>query len=182
MEPKSLRVSFFAFSLIYFVFLGCISMREVYCPYESLISDFHVKFINLVVGSDSLEVYAAGSKSFGDVQKISVQFVCEIQVSLEEARRLIVKHSELYLKLINSDKAIRPYLHHYPCDGNDLDLAIHFDGYEGQGSPGCIATVQAHDGKLLYRYVNEMRILKNADFTESYDEAVKIANGGIAAP
>lgn len=74
----------------------------------------------------------------------------EDEVSLDEARNLLVNVAENFLKTVNSDQQVIPKLEIYPLTTDQLDITINFEDenriYLGQG----VATIYFWHGKIRY--------------------------------
>ncbi|MBA3603344.1 MAG: hypothetical protein H0W50_06835 [Parachlamydiaceae bacterium] len=62
----------------------------------------------------------------GDIKRLYLAFNVYKNFDLKEARELIVKKEEQYLKILNESKEVRPYLHHYPAGSRNFELPLTF--------------------------------------------------------
>jgi hypothetical protein len=70
----------------------------------------------------------------GGVEKIRMLYLAfdyYKQIDVEEARELLIDAGNLFLKLINEDEQIRPYLQNYPFLPKNIEMAIFFKNPDG---------------------------------------------------
>ena len=124
----------------------------------------------------NLHAIGSGGSMMGDIQLAEIYFQYFHLVNLEEARVLLVYAIQTFLKNINDNKEVRPYLHNYPFTTNNIDINIFIyqpDGhYPPQGSIQCLGLSK---NTLSYELVKPSEfapwpILKE----ETYEEALKI--------
>ena len=123
-----------------------------------------------------LSLIAIGGGMMGDIQAMGADFAYFNLVNLQEARKLIVYASQCYLKNINSNKKIRPYLHNYPFDIKNISVLIVINHPETlsleKKNICCISIVKgiiSYNLESPTRYA-PMPLLKE----ETYEEALKI--------
>lgn len=122
------------------------------------------------VQKSGLYLYGGGGQLMNDVQKISLSFMIEKHVNVDEARRLYVKYAEPFRQMVNEDRKIRPYLHNYPATINELDFSLGFlDNDFQQVCPRNIVHVFHANGKICYYAYNSIKV-----HHETYEEALKI--------
>ena len=94
--------------------------------------------------------------------------------NLEQARELLVDICEVFLKRVNSDQNLRPYMLEYPYNGTNIDIAIFFvNSNNCWAMPPYIALAANFQGKVCYCTSNIKE--KLVDFhKETYEEACKI--------
>ncbi len=112
----------------------------------------------------------------GDIQAVGLEFQYFHLVNLEESRKLLVYAIQIFLKNINGNKEIRPYLHEYPFNTKNIEITIWIyqpDGYEP--APGNIQCVTLRSNTLLYKIAT---LNKSGDWPilheETYEEALKV--------
>lgn len=131
------------------------------------------KYAHDVLG---LEVCGSGGEMMDDVQSISLHFTSGASLNIDQARRLVVESSQIFLSMINEDKKLRPYLHTYPFTGNNIKISIDFDepGKTWKDSEE-ISLVMLLDGKIFYDTHDEEALIRHKSLhKETYEEAVKI--------
>jgi len=123
-----------------------------------------------------LSLIAIGGQMMGDIQTMGVEFQYLQLLNIEEARKMIIYTVHTYLKNINSNKKIRPYLHNYPFTINNVRVAILVCQPDGDSpSKGNIRHISISRGILTYTLArpdktSRMPIL----LEETYAEALKI--------
>lgn len=66
------------------------------------------------------------------VHFLSLSFQVAARASKEDARRLLVTCLEKFLKDINGDEELRPYLYHYPFTAADVEICLYYVSEEGK--------------------------------------------------
>ncbi len=123
-----------------------------------------------------LSLIAIGGPMMGDIQGMGADFEYFDLVNLQEARKLIVYASQCYLKNINSNKKIRPYLHNYPFDIKNISILIIVNHPETLSlEQQNICCISVFGGIISYKLESSARyaplpLLKE----ETYAEALKI--------
>lgn len=148
-------------------------------PKEDVLSDRLIVNTGKKLGKKyNMKITDIGGGSDDGIWLISVGFARygEPPVTVDEGRRMIVDCIEEYLKDVNSDKEIRPYVKNYPFKPKNLDIAIlnYTADYKSIEDPYlcCILFVQ---GKILYltKGANQ-RYGYKSEISETYDEALAI--------
>lgn len=117
-----------------------------------------------------------GGSSLDHRQRVFfLDFWTEKKLNLEEARTLFVRTANDFLKQVNENKKLRPYLENYPATINNLELSI---GFFGPGlehlSSQYISRVLAIDGKIFYSIWSKEKDFFERIKIESWDEALKL--------
>ena len=124
----------------------------------------------------NLHAIGSGGSMMGDIQLAEIYFQYFHLVNLEEARVLLVYAIQTFLKNINENKEVRPYLHNYPFTTKNIEINIWIlqpnGHYPDQGN---IELLALENGILKYKLVAPSEfapwpILKE----ETYEEALKI--------
>jgi hypothetical protein len=105
-------------------------------------------------------------------------------VEKKEARAMVVDCLQEFLKEVNENKEIRPYLKNYPFDIKDLEVII-FIGTPDYGTfyhPN-LAVVSAYMGKIRYSTKDPFdKYNYKSEEVETFEEAVKILKGECLNP
>ncbi len=111
-----------------------------------------------------------------DVQAIGLFFQYFQLVDLAEARSLIVYATQTFLKNINDNKEIRPYLHNYPFTAKNLEITISVSQKDGYPPPqGNIQVVSMDNGVISYELTAPSKFEPwPVLHKETYEEALKI--------
>lgn len=96
-------------------------------PYCEIIDNITHKFLREYIKPKGLICIGSGGSMMDDVKKVSLSFVSFKALNVEEARILYVDIIEEYLKRVNSDEEVRPFLHNFPFTIDSLDFDIRFD-------------------------------------------------------
>ncbi len=113
-----------------------------------------------------------------DVEKIGVSFNCYRQLSITEARQLLISCADDYLQKINHSLELRPYLHVYPFTVNELELRIFIsDDNESKKNLGDLVAVSVVYGNVRYKKWKTEYTMETV-LEESFEEAARIVREG----
>lgn len=120
----------------------------------------------------------AGGAMMNKINKITLKYESCREIGIDKTRRLFVANVNKLLTLINSDLAVRPYLHRYPFTINDLNFSLSFYNKKTRFIQGInISYVFCAKGNIHYcNYDSEENL--NTIFEEPYEEALKIVDEG----
>lgn len=123
-----------------------------------------------------LRCIGTGGRMMNDIQRMGMSFQLFHEVDLIEARKILVYVIIEYLKLINENKNIRPYLHNYPFQPKNVEIRIWMQKPDGQDvPPDKLDYVSSINATLRYYLPDEPKIgTEKKLYEETYDEALKI--------
>ena len=109
-----------------------------------------------------------------DVEEMAIKVIAHRRAEVDEARELEVKATEKFLKLINENKKIRPWLREYPFKANRDSVGIAFRKEDNETyQEGGLTFVYQVNGKIFYaveaEYTADVKIVAE----EPYEEALK---------
>ncbi len=118
-----------------------------------------------------------GSFYGGDIKMLAANFHAYSELSLDEARKALIKGAEEFLNQINSDTKSIPYLNHHPFSAKDLDYGIGFIDEKKHDFVGnnYIAHAFILNGKVYYDTLNEQTGHLQDFYEETYEEALQKA-------
>lgn len=118
-----------------------------------------------------------GSFYGGDIKKLDLSFALNKNLNIQEARKLIIKGSQILIASMNNNEEIRQYLHHFPFDSTDLNYSIRFEenNYLFVSSE-YVARVLVANGKVYYSVFNPKTDSLERIYEESYEEALEKVN------
>jgi len=113
-----------------------------------------------------------------DVREVAVIFVSHQEVSIEEAREMLVHCTEALRSKINTHEKIRPFLREYPFPAERVEITISFRDEKNQyyGKEGVDFVFQVN-GKIHYEKFQRGRETFKGIAEEPYEEALKIVRG-----
>jgi len=162
-------------NFIIFIAIGLLSFS---CTKRSTEEKLAYSLMNSFIKIEELEnkfiLSGLGTAMPDDIRRFNLHFIANQEVNLEEARRLYINSTQKLLKMINSNEQIRPYLHNYPFNENNIDFTITFhDHYDDRVPPPNIAFVFIIDGTIIYdTYYGKYQTTHK----ETYEEALKMVN------
>ncbi len=126
-----------------------------------------------------LMLSGSGGAMMDDIQEVSLSFLSFDALNVDEARILYVEMMEEFLHRINCNEKIRPHLHNFPFEVDNIKLTISFLDSQGHTTrDGHVAMVFiSRNHTIFYEAYNPI----TEDFytldKESYEEARKIVAG-----
>ncbi len=119
-----------------------------------------------------------GSAMPDKIHELDVDYTSSIYVNVEQARKLFIDNSQIFLNEINGDTILRPYLVEYPFTEKNIAFTLSFENERAQMyPPPYIAYVSIINSKIYYHfYLAEQEKLLNIH-EETYQEALKIVRG-----
>lgn len=135
--------------------------------------------ISAKVGKDLAAKYQIKPVGFGgmmheDVKKMSLMFDCCREMSLDEYRRLVVVCTEYYLNEINSSEELKPHLHNFPFDSNNIELVLFvFSKDRKELEIGQLSCVNVIKGKVGYSFRDTEHTIETRK-QEGYEETKQI--------
>jgi hypothetical protein len=156
--------------LFLFVLCGCKSIPR-HCLEADRISTIH---INQVRKSDNLEVMGTGGRLMNDVQGITLVYTVNRIAKLQDARNLYVKTTSSLIDLINNDEKIRPYMHEYPFNIDNVEVGIVFTGNGDIPAENYVSMVTVNHHTVFYFYWNGNS--HKPLYNEPWEEAVRLVN------
>jgi hypothetical protein len=140
--------------LILTLTIGC-SQAEIGCSqtedYEVLATRIESQTAKQLKREKGLVPTGNSGQMMGNIKSMGLSFNYYHLLNLEEARELLLYASNVFLKNINENKEIRPYLHNYPFTSKNIELVIFI--YQADGSEpnqGSLAVLAIKDGILTY--------------------------------
>ena len=164
-------VKLFLLSL-FFYYGALLSSEPEYIRYidaiSSRVADQIEKEFNIHCGVE-------GGSMPNNIALVRLGFTAQRRATLEEARIMHVRCTEMLIKAINADERIRPFLAEYPFPPSRIELSISFRG--PSGSWDCDGTInfilEAHDTISCF-ITDPIDSIITSFYEEPYAEALKI--------
>src|ERR1700722_17525785 len=114
----------FVFFLIFIT--GCVenTPENNYSPKSRLINEISIKAAMQLKREKNLRPCGFGSEAMHQIHMLALSFDYYNQITVEEARDLIITSGNLFLKKINEDERIRPFLNNYPFLPENIEIRI----------------------------------------------------------
>jgi hypothetical protein len=116
---KSIILLFF----LLFLFTSFGYREPKYCKMVNCITKSYVKEI---AAPRKLILTGYGGAMVSDIQSIILRFSSFDALDVDAARKLYVEIMDRYLQCINAHEKIRPHLHNFPFDIDNIELSIEF--------------------------------------------------------
>ncbi len=159
-------------SILFFLMIGCSQAED----YPTLARQVRSQTANQLEKERDLFCVGTGGQMMGDIQAIELEFQYFHLVNLEESRELLVHAIRTFLKNINDNKELRPYLHNYPFTTKNIEITIWILQPDGHYPPqGDIKCIYLEDGTLKYELVAPEKFTPRPVLhEETYEEALKV--------
>lgn len=150
----------------YLLMFVCSSLYSGESPlYIKYVEQIQNDFAKYVLQQERAQLLCTGGALSNDVLEINLDFDIIGRATIDQARRLFVKYAEPMIRMINSNRKIRPYLRNYPATINDISLSFYF-------SPNYphpyVRSVSNYYDKIWYTFYGQN------EYKESYEEALRI--------
>ena len=168
-------LNFFWILLITGVLYSCSSIECESPRYVQLAHEITNKTAKTLEKEKGVILVGRGGQMMNDIQMMAMSFDLYHEVSLEEARELIVFSVEEYLKNINENKEIRQYLHEDPFTAKNIEIWLWLCNPDGSYlSSDKMSYILSSNGKIEYfsESSNSCELL----YKEDYEKAFKIVN------
>lgn len=170
MLSRKMKIFYCFVVLIFVILFGGFALFHPLPDYERIangITDATAKSLESKI--DDFYLIGTGGRMMHNIQMMEMSFVYYHEVDIQTARELLIYVINTYLKAINENKEVRPYLHEYPFTPKNVE--IHIWIYEPDRSKvprGKIEYVSAMNGLLKYYEESTEAIYK-----ETFEEALK---------
>lgn len=125
-----------------------------------------------------LEPSGVGGSMNEDIKSLFLGLTCNKEVSINDARKLIVTCAKEYMFEINNNKNLVPYLHNFPFNEQNIHLTITFKSPSGINNEiGKLSSVKIIKGKVIFS-ANKTEYTLETVLEESFEEAVQIVRVG----
>ncbi len=142
---------------------------------ETLTNRIMMKVARQITTEKELYLIGTGAQMMNEIQMLALSFDGFRDVSLDEARELIVYAVETFVNEVNANEKTRPYLANYPFTAKNIEIRIWFynNDYTSVG-PNHIFYIFNNRGKIEYYPGRPAYDLWNPMLVEKYDESLKI--------
>ncbi|HNA62248.1 MAG TPA: hypothetical protein PKW79_04150 [Rhabdochlamydiaceae bacterium] len=165
----------------------CLIVLVLCCACSNNISSYRVpqyeKDVDVVTDRVAKEIHrTTGLKLMGtggglidQINRLGMSFARYGDLSMEEARELLVYCIEEYLEAINANEKIRPHLCCYPFTPNNVEIIIFIYREDRRRPPvGFLTVVAGAYGKMIYKIQQPGFPSMKDIHEEPYDEAKKL--------
>jgi len=157
-----------------FPFIKTRSAEEPPPPFLKVAEEIFQRFAKEILEEYGIVSWDRGGSLVHDVEEMAIKVIAHQRAEVDEARELEVKATEKFLKLINENKKIRPWLREYPFKANRASVGIAFRKEDNETyQEGGLTFVYQVNGKIFYaveaEYTADVKIVAE----EPYEEALK---------
>lgn len=146
----------------------------IYSKQEKIADDIVAQVARSLSARFNLHPVGFGGSVHDAVEKVSLSFNCNRQMSQDEYRKLVVKSANYLLEKINNNNQLEPYLRNYPFDSNNIELSIFIFAEDGSrvqlGEISCVTVI---NGKVAYS-IRETEFTTIWILEESFEDAKRI--------
>jgi hypothetical protein len=154
MNPMTLKINC-VFSILFCLFLSCCETpSETPVSYITMANRLLSKTAKQLKVEKGLIPIGDMGQMMGNIQAMGLSFQYFHPLSLEEARELLLYASNVFLKNINENKEIRPYLYNYPFTAKNIEILIFvYKPDRSKPNLGSIGFLCMRNGTLTYELV-----------------------------
>ena len=115
-----------------------------------------------------------GGRMMHEIKMLALAFDYYQPITIEEGRNLLITSIDIFVKAVNDDERIRPYLANYPFEPKNVQIRIFLRNPNGSNpGPGEFAVISSIDGILEYDVNDPKNPLFTTIHKESYQEALQ---------
>ncbi len=142
---------------------------------ETLTNRIMMKVARKITAEKKLYLVGTGAQMMNEIQMLALSFDGFRDISLDEARELIVFSTETFVNEVNSCKKIKPYLANDPFTEKNVEIRIWFNKLDySMVDSNYISFIFNNRGKIEYYPGEPAYNLRNPMLVEKYDESLKI--------
>lgn len=110
------------------------------------------------------------------VNTLSLSFQIKVTLTKEQLREKLIDCEEEFLKAINANEEIRPYLKNYPFRTNEIDITIYVvDNCGREVYDPHIGVAFVKGDKIIYKTTDPENTFRyKSEFVENYNDALRI--------
>ncbi len=166
----------FRFLILVVLVTSCDPPPEMLTPYMpsrmSLVNDVTNKTIIKLKTEKNLRACGVGSGMMDQIRMLAISFYYYNEVDIDQARELLMTAGVEYLRAINANEKMRPFLQNYPFEPRNIEIAIFIVKPDGsEPDIGRLTSVSMHRGVLNY-YVHKTGTMRlETVYKETFAEA-----------
>lgn len=112
-----------------------------------------------------------------DLQYITMGYIVPQKMSLEEARRLYIEVTGEYIRRLNAEEKLHPYIRDFPASIDNVHIFLSFrespvDYFEDPDCVAVLSNLKSNRHRLCY-WKSEQQKLRDLH-EETYEEALEI--------
>lgn len=131
------------------------------------------QFCDEIEKKNGLICVGAGGSFAHDIQSIHLRFISYQTPNCEEARKIEIIAIEKFLKAINENKEVRPYLREHPFTPDRVNISISFrDKKKELEEDGALYSVFQAKNNILFYFKDSSNKFKYRTEKEPYEEAL----------
>lgn len=173
--------------LIFFlmVFATCCDSPRIENPYtlsqkELAVSQVIKKAFVQLKNEKNLYPFGTAGRMMNQIKMLGLSLHYYEPIDIEQARELLVYSTTLFLKMINDNEQIRPYLQNYPFTSENIQIRIYLQMPDGsEPETGKLTIAEMLEGNLEYVVRNCETNRLTMLYEETFDEAGAKLNTGV---
>ncbi|MBN4066785.1 hypothetical protein JYU14_01730 [Simkania negevensis] len=168
-------IAVFLFLFTNILYAGGPRSKSPDSPYIKLLDKDINKISREMKREYNIELYGSGGALMTHVKEVSLSFMGNQILGVDEARELFVKSMQKCLSIINDDEQLRPYLETYPMTERQIALYLSFIGPNNQmiTEPNVSSALNVN-GKILYSTDEPGEVRLKRLHSETYEHAEQL--------
>lgn len=135
--------------------------------------DKHINSFAVKKKEDGFYLFGSGGQMMDNIKKVHLSFDLQKKVEIDEARVMLIDMTQDFIKQVNADEKIRPYLNNYPFDHMNAEFNINFKDKRHIYLEEGIASAMMVGNKIYYSKSNSETSPLVTVFEETYAEALE---------
>ncbi len=167
------------FLILFLIFLNLASCSSnsfsSYKPSEKqkLVNEIRQKIALQLKNDLGLMPFGTAGQMMYDIEMLGLSFIYNKEIDIDEARDLLINSVNTFVKAINEDERIHPYLGNHPFEPKNVEIRIFFrkkDNYDV--TQGKLFIASSVNGNLKYKIEDPNTDRLKTIYKESYQEAL----------
>lgn len=139
---------------------------------EMLANEISFKVAAQLKNANNLGLIGLSGGTMDHIRMLGLMFNYHKEIEIEEGRELLMKAGTLFLKTINEDKRVHPYLKNYPFLATNIEVKIFLNNKNGiEFGAEKLSVISLTDGILSYDIRSAQTKRLTTIHTETFEEA-----------
>jgi hypothetical protein len=169
-----MRIPFLSLFLMVFIYsCGSPSADSTYLPdKQSLAIEVRNQTFAQLKVEKELIPCGTGSGMMDQIRMLAMSFNYYKEIDMLQARQLLIDAGTVFLKNINANEQIRPFLQNYPFKPENIQIRIFLYNPNGKEPDfGKLTVISLIDGELRYKIDNPETNSFRVIYRETFDQA-----------
>ena len=155
---------------LFLLFVSCQKKDDVLPTKSEIVNQVRRNVAKQLKCELGLHPIGTGAQMMYKVEMLSLSFKYYQSVDMEMARTILIQATDKFVRAINIESKIHPYLGHYPFSVQDVQVWVFF---EDDKKPNSMSSMRITNGMLFYSVTDPINPMLEIKYEETYEEAVQ---------